>query len=407
MSTLSLVFAILLLIVGICGVLWSSLTKRWALFILSLSLEFKIVLFFILQTGLKYSFVLDSLKYKQDAWELAKSWITNSPIQINRINDYSKLMAGVMYLFGNTPNLCALTNIIVSTGLLFMLWRIAVEWVPQSKGYFTLTTAALYPSLNVWSVSDIKDPLFLFGSMLLIWSWIHIFLRQGPTAKKILWCVAAVAGFTMAALLRAYLAEALLFCLVTGILLCILTKIFSPLKTMAFISIGVLSVIVLISQIYPVSFYQSLAAIQHMRLTFTNLGQYDFAKSSFLLNYHLSSLSSALLFLPRALCYYLFAPFPWSVTSKVQAAALFESVPFWILFCFIFRGILRAGQVSPAQTFLLLWCAVSLAVPQAIVISNVGTLFRHRTIVILILFTFLDWNQKQLNITRPNRIEGR
>jgi hypothetical protein len=96
-----------------------------------------------------------------------------------------------------------------------------------------------------------------------------------------------------------------------------------------------------------------------------------------------------LLYFPLVMSYVLFAPFPWQIGGAfflmggVEMTLLYLSVPF------IFRGIRRSFKIHPRPTRLIVLVFFAISSLLAVVESNVGTLFRHRSMTLYFVFIFL------------------
>ena len=77
LALINILFLSLLLLASVLGVYFFQ-KKRVLSLAFCVALFSKIVLFYLLESGLKYTFVLDSLKYELDAWNLMKAQVSNT-----------------------------------------------------------------------------------------------------------------------------------------------------------------------------------------------------------------------------------------------------------------------------------------------------------------------------------------
>src|SRR5262249_22418964 len=131
-----------------------------------------------------------------------------------------------------------------------------------------------------------------------------------------------------------------------------------------------------------------LKEIEKTRLAFSNAGLDDYAQSSFALDYKFASMGDLFFFLPIGLIYYFLAPFPWQVTSSVQVLALVEVFAVYALIWPTWVGVRKAYGWARFETSILVGFVITVAVAQAIMISNSGTIFRHRTLGFMLLMIF-------------------
>lgn len=99
---------------------------------------------------------------------------------------------------------------------------------------------------------------------------------------------------------------------------------------------------------------------------------------SFLINYAETSI------------YTLFGPFPWQIRLKRQLFALIEVLPWYILFIFIVRGIIKTGRNYKTTLPLLIFSFLVLAI-LALFTPNYGIITRIRIPAFLALICFVPF----------------
>jgi hypothetical protein len=112
-------------------------------------------------------------------------------------------------------------------------------------------------------------------------------------------------------------------------------------------------------------------------------------------------------FLPVGLAYFLFAPAPWQFGHLRQNFAIPETV-FWVgLYPFVFWGMLRGLRRNFQGSVLLLVPAAILTVFYALYAGNIGTLYRMRVQVWLMLSIFAGWGWEALREKQSRRDSAR
>jgi hypothetical protein len=121
------------------------------------------------------------------------------------------------------------------------------------------------------------------------------------------------------------------------------------------------------------------------------------AQSGFAGDVDTSTPARALAFLPVGLSVLLFAPFPWQMTSLRALLAAPETIVWWTLFPSLVRGVRYALRTKLSETSPLLLFAVTLACAYSLVHGNVGSGFRQRAQIFVVLFVFasLGWFHKR------------
>lgn len=113
------------------------------------------------------------------------------------------------------------------------------------------------------------------------------------------------------------------------------------------------------------------------------------AKSAFLREKEFTSLGEMLLFLPLGLLYSFLSPFPWQLGGIYQILGVVESLILYLLFWTGMKGFLllfkRRGRETVSLTLFLIVMLMALGLFE----GNVGTLFRHRAPVWIVLFLFI------------------
>lgn len=85
------------------------------------------------------------------------------------------------------------------------------------------------------------------------------------------------------------------------------------------------------------------------------------------------------------IAYFLFAPFPWSISSKLQVASYPEMMLWYALIPCWLRGVAVEVRDRPGPLMLIVSMLVVLVVLGGLSGANVGASFRHRSIVIPLL----------------------
>lgn len=110
--------------------------------------------------------------------------------------------------------------------------------------------------------------------------------------------------------------------------------------------------------------------------------------SSFAADVDISTPAKALAYLPKGLAMFLFAPFPWSLASWRQVAALPESFTwYWLLFAGT-RQLIRSARTALVRIALPLSVIIVVCLAYGLVEGNAGTAYRHRAHVMLLMLVF-------------------
>ena len=112
------------------------------------------------------------------------------------------------------------------------------------------------------------------------------------------------------------------------------------------------------------------------------------ASSSYMGDIRLKSYGDVAAYLPKAIIYFLFSPFPWEIVSSKQALGIIDSVQLliiYILSAIMLRCFYKENKklASPFLIFLIVGIVSSSALQ-----TNVGSAMRHRTMFTYLLYPF-------------------
>jgi hypothetical protein len=112
------------------------------------------------------------------------------------------------------------------------------------------------------------------------------------------------------------------------------------------------------------------------------------ASSSYMGAIRLKSYGDVAAYLPKAIIYFLFSPFPWEITSSKQSLGVIDSVQLliiYILSAVMLRSFYKKDKklASPFLIFLIVGIISSSALQ-----TNVGSAMRHRTMFTYLLYPF-------------------
>jgi hypothetical protein len=113
--------------------------------------------------------------------------------------------------------------------------------------------------------------------------------------------------------------------------------------------------------------------------------------SAFHKNVDVSTPEAVLAFLPTALVYFFFSPFPWQITTVLKTMSLPEMlIVYWLTLPTV-RGLWSAIRERMRECLVLLLTMGFLTLAYAVGEGNVGTLYRHRaqTVPFYLIFAAL------------------
>lgn len=378
--------------------------KSWVMLAIVGAFLVRAFVTFVISGDLQYIFVIDSLAYEQKAWYLIQPSMTADTLVkfgsgINSYNYYDYLLSYLFAAFGNHSIVAPLTNCFLASLSIFFIYRIQRDLLSpaaqsaetERAALITVGLAAIYPSYIVWSSTNIRDPLYFLSCIgFLYFSLLGLSKHSRLQFQTQVATILSAAFFLWLILgLRAYILP--LF-LVAGAV----CFSFSALRRLASVrASGFILIIfsVIVAYALQIFFPDNAAAffrnVTTLRDGFSNAGFANlYAQSSFGVDQTFTSVSDFILFFPNAIGHYFLGPFPWEVRGLTQAVSLVEAAIVYVCVVPTLRGIALAYRRAPFTTTALISFVFVLSVTQALVIGNMGTIYRHRTLSLLVLLIF-------------------
>jgi hypothetical protein len=122
-------------------------------------------------------------------------------------------------------------------------------------------------------------------------------------------------------------------------------------------------------------------------------GMAETAQSGFAADVDISTPAQAIAYLPLGVAMLLFSPFPWQLTSMRAALAVPETLVWWLLFPATIRGLRFAITRRFASTAPIILFTFALIPAYALIHGNVGSGFRQRAQIFVLLFIFTALGQ--------------
>jgi 4-amino-4-deoxy-L-arabinose transferase-like glycosyltransferase len=304
-------------------------------------------------------------------------------------NAHLALLSWLFSNFGYDPFIGKLINCLAGALTPLIVYRCSRFLYP---GYKEARCAALitafYPSVFFWSITNLRDPIIMFFVILFLFCVLY-FLKK-PNIIYLLWSFFTIwiinsfrkgylylfAGFLAALTLHLFLFLRLKSIRIVLLIACSIFLIAIPFKkniNMVYRNV--------ISTTVNKQFCNSIAGeSQGNYLLFT---KQEIKSGGKLVGP--AQLARAYL---KGMSYFIFSPLPWKDYGFMNPAILFQAILWYLSLLFIVLGIvLSLKQGLPEKTvFIFLLLNVSYL---AILEGNIGTLFRHRDVLMPVFFIFL------------------
>jgi hypothetical protein len=305
-------------------------------------------------------------------------------------NSYITFLTGIESLFGPTPYSMRLLNTLLFTIgaiLLFRATRSAFGSLPAFGG---LVVMLFLPTLFYWSISLLKEPLYLLGTTLVITGAIAA-ARATAWRDRAVPSIAALAGLAVVSDLRTGAIALTMLgigCGVAGLL-----YFSSPVRVR--IAAAVAAALLIFTAASQPAAQQRLtsaldtAAKTHAGHVFTVGHAYKLLDEGFYANPVTAAASTLTLtdaeaarYVVRAGLSFLTVPLPWQLASTRELSYLPEQMTWYLMIALLPVGLVAGWRRDRLVTALLAGYTLPTAAALALTNGNVGTLLRLRGIVI-------------------------
>jgi hypothetical protein len=374
--------------------------RRWATTLIVVAIALRLLIIVVLFLATNHDQVPFGRFFADEEYFIKRSlWLRNVTLGISMYNfdieyafepnassSFVDLLAFVQMLAGPSPYGLHLLSIALYLSGVLLLYRAVRVTLGRMPALFGLVVLLYLPSLFAWSLSVLKEPLFVFVSAL------GIVLASG-LARAGSWLRRAVIAFALVAVaailqtIRAggasFLALSTLGGLATGFVasrrrLMAATLIAVPILLGAIVRIPAVQL-----RLYVAA---QRAARQHWGAVVVSSGyRYRLLDDRFYRDINDASsleFKETMRFLARGVAAFLTVPRPWDSRSPAAAAYIPEQVAWYLLVILAVVGTLSGLRRDPAMTGLLVTSTVLIAAAAAFTDGNVGTLVRHRSLAL-------------------------
>lgn len=294
---------------------------------------------------------------------------------------YLYLLALIQVLVGPSPYGLHLLSVFFYVLAILLLYRLVRTTLGRVPALFGLGVLLFLPSLFAWSVSVLKEPLFVLVSALSLISAVEL-VRASSLRRRGLALAGIVALAAVQEGVRQDGAAFVLFGVLAGLTIGFLA-VRPRLILAAVVAAPILIGAVLSRPDVQLQAYAAIqrAARQHWGSAASQGYAYQLLDDRFYQDLNeISSLrfGETVRFLARGVVAYLTVPLPWTAQSRAALAYLPEQVVWYLLAMLAAVGALSGLRRDAAVTGLLIGHALVIGAAVAFTGGNVGTLVRHR-----------------------------
>ncbi|MBU1911907.1 MAG: glycosyltransferase family 39 protein [Candidatus Omnitrophica bacterium] len=300
------------------------------------------------------------------------------------INGFIMTMA-----MGVTPVNLFFLNSLLGALSIIVIYLITAKLTDKNIARWAALLYCFWPSLVLWSTQNLKEPGYIFFVYLVIFSLMMLIKKF-----SIWYLLCIILSTYIAFILRPPIAISIVM------LLGVFFLLFLSNRRNKFVSIF-FGIIVLIGAFWFL--WQKRGSLLPNELWFdyssfdpdiflerVNLARKvrTFGGSSFLPGLDFSNFGQLLLFLPVGAAVVFLLPFPWQIGSAMQFMTAPETFIWYILIPFIFKGFVYCFKKNRGYTIIVAGYVLIMALILGVTEGNIGTLFRHKSIIIGLCLIF-------------------
>ena len=295
------------------------------------------------------------------------------------------ILAALQIVFGPSPYGLHLFGIIAYVAGTLFLYRAVRPSFGMPAGMIALVTVLFLPSLFIWSVSALKDPLFL--AILAAALALTLVAIRGSIGVRLAAMLGVPAMLVIAETLRRGGLALAGMAIAAGLLAAAGWR--RPRLTGVAIAMLLLAIPIALTRdrVRDALVVGAHRAVQahwdHVRAPGSAYRLLDDPLYEAPIVIPALDIDDAARYATRAVVSYLVVPLPWQVHSTVAMAFAPEQIVWLGLVALAFAGLPAGLRRDPAATLVLAGCAVVLALGIAFTSGNIGTLVRHRSLALL------------------------
>lgn len=293
------------------------------------------------------------------------------------LGSYDFWNAIVYYFTGKSPFSVIFVNCLASSLTIIAIYYLTEQLYNKKAAKISAILTAFWPSLFMWSIQNLKESLCIFLIAMLIWPMVQLKVKfRFYLVFLIILASIALKELRMVSFTIFYVV------IFPVSLILFLWKKNKVLFIFLLLLVGISSTVIISNYLKNSSTlgYSSLEYINYMRKVRA------YGNTAFLPNLDITNPVIFIFFVPVALLVAWLAPFPWQIGSASQIIALPEMLLYYLLlpamfsgWKFIIRHKIREGGIICIYIFTMMLVL-------AFVEGNIGTLFRHRAMVLPFMF---------------------
>jgi hypothetical protein len=335
----------------------------------------------------------DSWSYSDNGFHILRFWkqgiknFNEIAVRVMPFNTAGNLGSydvwnAMIYSFaGRSPLSVIFINSLAASLTSILVYSITLEIYDKKAAKFSAILTCFWPSAFFWSIQNLKEPISAFLVCLLIWVYVRL--------KKQFRFYLVFIGVLAFLALKEFRGVALIVFIV-ALSLSFLLPIWKSRKIACLVLIMVLAMIyflneanikIWISKAINERIGESLLDAIYKRRSYQAYGG-----SAYLANFDFRDPLKFLLYLPVGLLVAWLAPFPWQWGSILQITTIPEMLVYYALLFYLIAGIKYIINHKMNKAGIIVNFVFIMQLVLAVAEGNIGTLFRHRAMILPLIF---------------------
>jgi hypothetical protein len=308
---------------------------------------------------------------------------------------YDYLNGLIVTWLGKSPLVLFFLNSLLGALSIILIYLICLRLIGKGPARYAAIFYCFWPSIVLWSTQNLKEPICSFLIYLGLLGLLTLSKKFSPW--YILWFILCTFGLLK---IRPPLAATM------GMIFFVffISLILGKRNKVIFITGG------LILGLGIFWFLRHYPALPFVKGLIFKEGRFDvsyllnslnytrtsraFGGSAIMPGLEYKSLFHLLAFMPVGLILVFFAPFPWQLGSAMQLMAFPETLIWYVLFPFSMLGVVHSFRNNRHQTTIIVAYILMTALILGLGEGNIGTLFRHRSIIMGLCLIFAGIGMK-------------
>ena len=325
----------------------------------------------------------DAVGFERVGWEYAQAWKIGLEVSSHSAAYiYSKIIGVIYFISGRVPLLAQFVNVLLGVLIVYYVYKIIIELgATKRSAQIGSVITALFPTLCLYSAITMRENFISFFAIISVFYFFK-WLNSGTVSKLVL----AVAFLLLSSALHGAM-------ILIGIMYAIFFIFYkAKIKKWRLVSkqtfLGIFIVIlgiILFSSFLMNKIPSDLSLVfspDYMggRVTTSARGG-----AAYLVGFTPNSILDIIIQTPVRMVYFLFAPFPWMISSPGQILGLIDALLYLVLVFYSIRGFKYLKKYNNPAFWAIILTLLIMIATFVWGTSNFGTAIRHRQKIVWLI----------------------